>query len=117
MSVNIKAPLKLNSIRVLFVLSLFFLLLSNHPLAAAKGKKQKKKGVEYTMTVAAIRPAGNDEAFITVTFLESQRFYRLPKDADPGYLQLLRYSEKNQRPVLVKRVNEQSDVITSVSKK
>jgi hypothetical protein len=103
--------------RFLLVPGLFLLFFSTYSYGIQKGGKKKKKGVEYTMTVAAIRPANNDEAFITVTFLQSQRFYRLPKNADPVYLQLLKESEKNGVPVVVKRANEKSDIILTVNKK
>ncbi len=69
------------------------------------------------MTVAAIRPPQGDDAYIEVTFNESARFYRIPKNATPEYLDLLRASEKNSTPVLVKRANEYSDIILRVRKK
>lgn len=69
------------------------------------------------MTVAAIRPPRGDDPYIEVTFNESARFYRIPKNAAPSYLDLLRESEKNSTPVLVKRANEYSDIILRVKKK
>lgn len=93
------------------------LVISLHSCAAQKKHKAKHKRVEYSLTVAAIRPANNDDAYITVTFLESARFYRLPKDANPAYLELLKGSEKDHKPVLVRRREETSDIIISVKKK
>ena len=72
--------------------------------------------VTHVMTVASVRPANSSETFVEVTFSESQRFYKLPNDANPKYLQLLKASEKNQSPVIVSRANEMSDVILSVAK-
>ncbi len=69
------------------------------------------------MTVAGIRPPIGEEPYIAVTFNESARFYRIPKNAAPEYLDLLRESEKNHTPVLVKRANEYSDIILRVKKK
>jgi hypothetical protein len=88
-----------------------------YPSAASKkNQKKKKKGVENVMTVAAIRP-GKDQAFIKVTFLESQRFYKLPNDSNPVYIDLLKASEKNKTAVVIKRIDEHSDVILSVQQK
>lgn len=84
--------------------------------AARKGHKKKAKGVEAAMTVAAIRPANTDETFVRVTFTQSQRFYKLPNDANPKYLLLLKESEKNHTAVLVKRAKEESDIILEVKK-
>lgn len=98
------------------MLSLLFLLGSLHASAIGKHKKVKNKSVEYALTVAAIR-ANNDQTFVRVSFNESQRFYKLPNNADPAYLDLLKESEKNHTPVLVKRADEYSDVILSVKKK
>lgn len=81
-----------------------------------KGHKTKKKAVAYTMTVAAIRVANPNETFVRVTFSQSQRFFKLPNDANPDYLSLLKESEKNRTPVIVKKANEESDVILSVEK-
>jgi len=69
------------------------------------------------MTVAAIRPAGNDQAFIQVSFYESQRFYKLPKDANPAYIKLLTESERRKTTVTIKRASEYSDVILTVTRK
>lgn len=107
----------INSICFISILSLFFC--TNPALtvyAVKKHKQQHKKGVEYSMTVAAIRPVNNDETYITIIFNESARFYKLPKNANPAYLDLLKESEKNKTRVLVGRVREESDVILSVKK-
>lgn len=101
----------------LSVLSLLFLVCSVQNVFAAKGQKKKPKTVEYEMTVAAIRPANPKNTFIEVTFSESQRFYKLPNDADPKFLVLLKASEKDHTPVLVRRASEKSDVILRVTKK
>jgi hypothetical protein len=82
--------------------------------AINKGHKKHIKGVEKTMRVVAIQPANNSEPFLTVIFGESQRFYKLPNDANPKYLELLKKSEHDHAPVVVKRANEASDVILSV---
>ena len=78
--------------------------------------RTKKRGVEDTMTVAAIRPPNNTETFVRVTFLRSQRFYKLSNDADPTYLMLLKASEKDHSLVIIKRARVESDVILSVRK-
>ena len=83
---------------------------------AAHRHKKKVKGVETTMTVVAIRPPHNNETFVRVSFTPSQRFYKLPNDANPAYLDLLKASEKNHTPVVIKRAKEESDVILSVRK-
>ncbi len=102
----------------LCVLSLLFLLTALQSCAIQKKKKNTgKKPVEYAMTVAAIRPARGEDPYIEVSFNESARFYRIPRNAAPAYLDLLRESEKNATPVLVKRANEYSDVILRVKKK
>ncbi len=97
------------------VLGLLFMLLTVPSFSAPK-HKLKKKGVENTMTVAAIRPPVSSETFVRVTFLQSQRFYKLPNDANPNYLALLKESEKSHTPVVIKRAKEESDVILSVRK-
>lgn len=99
------------------MLSLLLLLGTLQACATGKHKKAKGKPVEYALTVAAIRPANNDQTFVKVSFNESQRFYKLPNNADPAYIDLLKESEKNHTPVLVKRANEYSDVILRVRKK
>ena len=66
------------------------------------------------MTVAIIRPA--EYKFIPVNFLESARFYKLPMDANPAFLELLKASEHNHIQVLVKRADEKSDIILSVER-
>ena len=68
------------------------------------------------MTVAAIRQQNNNEPFIRVTFLQSQRFYKLSSHADPAFLKLLKKSEKEHMPITVVRSKEESDVILSVKK-
>ena len=78
--------------------------------------KAKKKPVENTMTVAAIRPPNSNETFVRITFLQSQRFYKLPNDANPAYLRLLKESEQQHSPVVIKRAQEESDVILGVRK-
>ena len=83
---------------------------------AARHNKKKVKGVEHTMTVVAIRPPNNNEPFVRVSFARSQRFYKLPNDADPRYMYLLKASEKDHSPVVIKRAKEESDVILSVRK-
>ena len=93
---------------------LFFMFLFQHCLASPSGKK--KKGVEDTMTVAAIRQTNNNEPFIQVTFNQSQRFYKLPNDADPTFLNLLKKSEKDHIPLVIKRAKGESDVILGVRK-
>jgi hypothetical protein len=89
-------------------------------VSAATQKKKKgtvKKTVEYSLTVAAIRPATGNDPYIEVTFNESARFYRISKNAAPTYIDLLRESEKTGKPVLVKRANEDSDEILRVRRK
>jgi len=85
--------------------------------AVAKGKKSKTKMVTSSMTVARIRPSGKDQTFISVTFDQSQRFYKLPNSANPAYLELLKASEASHTPVIIKRATQASDVILSVQKK
>jgi hypothetical protein len=108
-----------NSTCFSYMLGLFFLIIA-FPSCALVQKKKVNNGkvpVEYALTVAAInQPAGND-AYIEVSFNESARFYRIPKNAAPEYLELLRMSEKTNTPVLVKRANEYSDIILRVRKK
>jgi hypothetical protein len=100
------------------MLSLLFLFVSLSSCAIQKKKKNTGKNpVEYALTVAAIRPAMGEDPYIEVSFNESARFYRLPRNAAPAYLELLRESAKNNTPVLVKRANEYSDIILRVRKK
>lgn len=100
------------------MLSLLFIVLFSQSCAIFKPKKKNgMESVEYALTVAGIRPAGGEDAYIEVFFNESARFYRLPKNATPEYLTLLRMSEKEQVPVMVKRANEYSDIILRVKKK
>ena len=82
----------------------------------AKSHKKKHKQVTQSMTVAAIRPEQNNETFVRVIFLQSQRFYKLSNDADPKFLKLLNGSLQSHTPVIVKRETEESDVILSVTK-
>jgi hypothetical protein len=96
------------------LLSLFFVTITLQSNAAMKSHKKKAKGVENAMTVAAIRPANTDETFVKVTFNQSQRFYKLPNDSNPKYLELLKESEKKNIPVIIKRASEQSDIILEV---
>jgi hypothetical protein len=98
------------------LLSLFFLLMGNDAHATAKDKKKKRKAVENAMTVAGIRPPGNDQAFTQVTFNESARFYKLPKNANPAYLDMLKESQQKKTLVIIRRASEYSDVILSVKK-
>jgi hypothetical protein len=108
----------LNSTCFFGMLGLLFLLSSLTSCAIQKKKKNDgTKPVEYSLTVAAIRPPVGNEPYIEVSFNESARFYRIPKNAAPAYLELLRESEKNSTPVLVKRANEYSDIILRVKKK
>jgi hypothetical protein len=95
-------------------LSLFFLACALQPAWAIKGHKKKIKGVSQKMTVAAIRPVNDDDEYVIVTFIESQRFYKLPNGTNKAYYLLLKESAENHKPVLVQRASEQSDVITSV---
>ena len=106
----------INSTLAICVLSLLFIVALTNRSSAYQVKKIKKKSVEYSLTVAQIKPVNPEETFIRVSFLESARFYKLPKNADPSYLKLLKTSEKKHIPVLVKRANEESDVIVSVKK-
>jgi|GEM_PF-3218134 len=90
--------------------------------ASCMGTKKKKVNdgkhpVEYALTVAAIHPASATDQYIEVTFNESARFYRLPRNANPSWISLLEESQKNSTPVLVKRANEYSDIIIRVRKR
>ena len=98
------------------LLGLLFCVFIFQYAGATQRHKGKRKRVENTMTVAAIRTPGNNETFIRITFLQSQRFFKLPNDANPAYLNLLKESEKDNTPVIVKRAKEESDVILSVRK-
>jgi hypothetical protein len=80
-------------------------------------KKQKKtKSVAYKLTVANINAGTATDKNYEVTFLESARFYKISKKANPTYIGLLQESQKNNSPVMVSRANEYSDVILSVKK-
>lgn len=98
------------------MLILFFLVCALQSCEAMKGNKKQTKNVAQIMTVAAIRAANPNDTFIRVTFSQSQRFYKLPNDADPAYLKLLKESVKNNTPVIITRAGEKSDVILSVEK-
>jgi hypothetical protein len=94
------------------------LLLIASSCASAKRKKNTgKKPVEYALTVAAIRDPQPAEQYVEVSFNESARFYKLPKNADPKYRELLEQSQKTNTAVLVKRANEYSDIILRVRRK
>jgi hypothetical protein len=109
-----------NSTCISYMLGLFFLAIAFTSCALVQKKKVDNNGkvpVEYALTVAAINPPAGNDAYIEVNFDESARFYRIPKNAAPEYLELLRMSEKTNTPVLVKRANEYSDIILRVRKK
>jgi len=97
------------------MLGLFFMLTAT-PAIALPQKHNKHKGVVHSMTVLAVRPANNDEPYFNVLFRISQRIYKLPKDANPAYLALLKESATKHTPVLVRRANEGSDVIMGVER-
>lgn len=73
-------------------------------------------GIKNTMTVMKILPETNDATFIKIVFKRSERMYKLAKNAKPEYLQLLKESEKNNTPVVIKRADEESEEILSVEK-
>lgn len=73
--------------------------------------------ISREMTVAAIREKNPGDHFTRVTFSESQRFYKLPDDADPAYMQLLQESQKNNTPVVVSTDKKHDDVIVGVKRK
>ena len=109
-----------NSTCITYMLGLFFLAIAFPSCALVQKNNKKNNGkvpVEYTLTVAAINHPSGDDAYIEVSFNESARFYRIPKNAAPEYLELLSMSEKTNTPVLVKRANEYSDIILRVRKK
>ena len=108
--------LQISSINAGRLLSLLFLCFSLHACAAVKKHKGKSKSVVHELTVAGIRPENKTETFVRITFLQSARFYKLPKDSNPEYMILLQESERTHKPVLVERVSEESDVIVSVAK-
>jgi hypothetical protein len=86
------------------------------PSCATQKKHAKKKGVVHTMTVLEVQPPRKDETYIEVSFRISQRIYKLPKNANPKYLELLKQSEREHTPVMVWRAKEESDVIVTVEK-
>ncbi len=98
------------------MLSLLFMAGIVESCSVFKDHETKKDAVENKMTVAAIRPVDNNETFIKIVFLESARFYKLPKDANPSYLEILKVSEKDRKQVIIKRTSEESDVILEVVK-
>lgn len=98
------------------LLSLLFMTPALSATAKQAHRKAKKKGVVHAMTVLMISPPSNEETSIGVIFQVSQRRYKLPKDANPAYLKLLKESQANHTPVLVERASEASDVIVSVHK-
>jgi hypothetical protein len=84
--------------------------------AMQKKHKLKKEQVVYTMTVADVYPPKEGEDFSTITFYQSQRFYKLPNNADPSYLILLKEARQNKAYVEITRAYEKSDVILKVKK-
>jgi hypothetical protein len=106
----------INSTRYICLLSLLFIAFSFHSIAATKHHKVTKQGVIHSMTVIDVGPLADDAHNLGVIFRISQMKYKLPKDANPEYLRLLKESEKNHTPVLVERATEQSNVIISVKK-
>ncbi len=130
-------------IRLVGVLALFLLPMSTMSCTAMKSKSKKQEPVaaaksanntstpvpppppnvpphqqrptEMILRVAVVRPAG-DDGFITVGFLRSQRFYKIAKDANPAFLEILRDSEKNQSSVSITLANQDSDIIIGVRK-
>lgn len=98
------------------ILSLLFMACILPDCSAVKNHKMKTEAIEDTMNVAGIRQVQANETFVRVTFTQSQRFFKLPNDANPAYLDLLKESEKNNTPVIIKRSSVQSDVILSVRK-
>ncbi len=114
------SKLFVNSTCTTYMLGLFFLAIAFPSCALVQKNKVDNNGkvpVEYALTVAAINPPAGDDAYIEVNFNESARFYKIPKNAAPEYLELLRMSEKTNTPVLVKRANEYSDIILRVRRK
>jgi hypothetical protein len=100
------------------MLSLLLLAGSLQSFATSKGHKIKKKAVEKTMTVAGFPPSEAKDAgkYVTVSFNESARFYRLSVKSDPAYMKLLKESERDHTSVVVKRADEKSDIILNVKK-
>jgi hypothetical protein len=98
------------------VLILLLLALGLQSCAAFAQRKKKRKQLETTMTVVAIRPAAKDETFCTVIFSQSARFYKLPNNANPAYLELLKKSEQTKTPITILRTNDESDMILGVKK-
>ena len=70
----------------------------------------------HAMTVLEVRMPEKEVTYVSVIFKVSQRIYKLPNDANPKYLQLLKESEKKHSPVNVWRAREESDVIIRVDK-
>ena len=98
------------------MLGLLFMAFTNSATAAQKKHAPKKKGVVQSVTVLEVGAPVNDDPFIRIIFRVSQRIYKLPKDANPKYLDLLKESMHNHTPVQVRRAKEESDVILSVEK-
>jgi len=111
---NIYKHLFINS--RIYVVSLLFMVYALQAIAAPQHHKAKKKGVVHSMTVLLVNLENNNEPYIGVIFQVSQRRYKLPKDANPAYLQLLKESQHDHTPVLVERAKEESDIIVSVKK-
>jgi hypothetical protein len=78
-------------------------------------RKQKGKSVEYKLTVGGVSPSREDQKYMEVVFLESARYYRISKKSKKS-LALLSEAQKSQKPVMVKRANEYSDIIIGVRK-
>ena len=115
MSVNKKA--KRHFTGPTYCIGMLVLLLFLFQYSTAKQHhKTKRKSVEDTMTVAAIRIPNKNETFVRITFLRSQKFYKLSNDANPKYLGILKESEKEHTPVIISRARAESDVILSVRK-
>jgi hypothetical protein len=100
----------------MFLLSLLFMVFTLHGRAAAQKAVKRKKAVVNEMTVIEVAAPRSGETFFTVTFMVSQRRYKLPQNANPNYLKLLRESGRKHVPVLVERAKEESDTILSVKK-
>ncbi len=98
------------------MLGLFFVAITMGSCSVLQDHENRKNVVTNTYTVAAIRPHGQNETFMTVMFLRSARFYKLADDADPAYIAMLKESEQHHTPVVITRASEESDVILKVSK-
>ena len=116
MSIRLNKKSFINSTCCLCMLGLLFMAIPNPANAGQKKHASKKKGVVQSMTVLEVGAPVNDEPSIRIIFRVSQRIYKLPKDANPKYLDLLKESAQKHTPVLVRRAKEESDVILSVEK-